>query len=192
MQEPGAEDVEAEDLSFEEVAEELSWPLGRYLQRVAMDQHLAEDLLQETLLRIARGLPGFDGRSSLKTWAYTIATRTALDHFRKGGASPPSEELDLVELPDDAPTPEQRLALDQMNQCIREVIASLPDDYRIAVLLHDFGDLSAREIAVACGCSLATAKVRIHRARAKVKAALKNECALYRDADQVLRCHRKD
>jgi len=44
---------------------------------------VAEDLLQETLVRITRGLPGFAGRSSLKTWAFSIATRTAVDHFRK-------------------------------------------------------------------------------------------------------------
>lgn len=187
------ENVQPAELSFEDVAQALSAPLGRYLQRVAADCGLAEDLLQETLLRIARGLPDFDGRSSVKTWAYTIATRTALDHFRKKGASPlVVDEGEAAELPDDAPTPEQRLALEQMNTCVREVVAALPEEYRAAILLHDFGELTARETAAACGCSEANAKVRIHRARAKLKEALRKECALYHDEDNVLRCHRRD
>lgn len=179
------------DLSFEDVAKELSSPLARYLQRMVGDHALAEDLLQEALLRIARGLPNFDGRSSVKTWAFTIATRTAMDHFRKaGGAARHVDEDEVPDLPDSAPTPEQRLALDQMNACVREVVAALPDDYRAAILLHDFGGLSARETAAACSCSEANAKVRIHRARAKLKEALRNECTFYHDEDNVLRCHR--
>lgn len=181
------------ELSFEDVANELSPFLGRYLQRVLQDRGIAEDLLQQTLLRIARGLPDFDGRSSVKTWAYTIATRTAMDHFRKSGAEPAFvDESEATGVEDDSPTPEQRLALEQMNACVREIIAGLPEEYRTAILLHDFSGLSARDTAAACGCSEANAKVRVHRARAKLKAALQKECTLYHDEDNVLRCHRRD
>ena len=93
---------------------------------------------------------------------------------------------------DDTPTPEERLALSQMNVCVQEVVASLPEQYRAAILLHDLVGLNARETALACGCSLANAKVRIHRARAKLKQALQNECAFYRDGNNVLRCYRRD
>jgi RNA polymerase sigma-70 factor (ECF subfamily) len=181
------------ELSFEDVANELSPFLSHYLQRVVQDRGIAEDLLQQTLMRIARGLPDFDGRSSVKTWAYTIATRTAMDHFRKSGNEPPLvDESEAAGVEDGAPTPEQRLALEQMNACVREIIAGLPEEYRTAILLHDFSGLSARDTAAACGCSEANAKVRIHRARAKLKAALQKECTLYHDEDSVLRCHRRD
>jgi RNA polymerase sigma-70 factor, ECF subfamily len=181
------------ELTFEELAKEHSSPLARYLQRLVGDRAIAEDLLQETLIRVARGLPDFDGRSSVKTWAFTIATRVAMDHFRKNGNAPGAADAsEAAELPDDAPTPEERLALDQMNSCVRQVVDSLPGDFRAAILLHDLGGLSARETAEACGCSEATAKVRIHRARARLKEALQNECAFYRDEDNVLRCHRRD
>jgi RNA polymerase sigma-70 factor (ECF subfamily) len=181
------------ELSFEDVANELSPFLSHYLQRVVQDRGIAEDLLQQTLMRIARGLPDFDGRSSVKTWAYTIATRTAMDHFRKSGSEPPLvDESEAAGVEDGAPTPEQRLALEQMNACVREIIAGLPEEYRTAILLHDFSGLSARDTAAACGCSEANAKVRIHRARAKLKAALQKECTLYHDEDSVLRCHRRD
>ena len=181
------------DLSFEDVARELSAPLRYYLYRAVTDRALAEDLLQETLLRIARGLPDFDGRARVKTWAYTIATRIVVDHFRRKSSSCQSAIEDAIPEPeDDGPTPEQHLAIEQMNACVRELVATLPEDYRIAILLHDFEGLTARETAAACGCSEATAKVRIHRARTKLKHSIQNECALYKDADSVLRCHRRD
>ncbi|HEY0788493.1 MAG TPA: RNA polymerase sigma factor, partial [Thermoanaerobaculia bacterium] len=69
--------------SFARVADELSAPLLRYLARYVGDRQVAEDLLQETRLRIARGLPGFEQRSTLTTWAFSIATRVAADHYRQ-------------------------------------------------------------------------------------------------------------
>ena len=74
---------ETSRIVFEDVAEELSEPLRRYLQRLVGNRATADDLLQETLLKIARALPDFEGRSSVKTWAFTIATRVATDHFRR-------------------------------------------------------------------------------------------------------------
>lgn len=171
---------------------ELSPSLARYLRAQVRDSAVAEDLLQETLLRIARGLADFDGRSSVKSWAYAIAAHVAIDHFRRNAGLLPTADLSEAEaLPDPGRTPEEGLAIAQMNACVRQVIDALPADYRAAVLLHDFQGLSARETAAACGCTEATAKVRIHRGRSRLKAALERECELYRDGDNVLRCHRK-
>ncbi|MDX9766982.1 MAG: RNA polymerase sigma factor [Ectothiorhodospiraceae bacterium] len=179
--------------AFASLAVALSPDLARFLERQVRDHAIAEDLLQETLLRIARGLADFDGRSSVKTWAFAIATRVAIDHFRRRSGLPPAVELDAaVELPDTAHTPEEGLVVGQMNDCIRDMIAALPPDYREAIMLHDFGGLSARETAAVCGCSEANAKVRIHRGRARLKQGLVQQCELYRDGDNVLCCHRKD
>ncbi len=60
------------DVSFPDLAQELSPALLRYLERYAGDRAVAEDLLQDTLLRIARGLSGFGGRASVKTWAFPL------------------------------------------------------------------------------------------------------------------------
>ena len=178
--------------SFEEVAETLTGPLQRYLERMAGDRATADDLLQETLLKIARGLPGFEGRSSVKTWAFTIATRVATDYFRR-----PETRAHIVDLED---TPEitasevdvdQRMVIDEMNSCVREVIDSLPEDYRAALVLHDLEGLTVAATAEACGCTMATAKIRIHRARARLKKALQSECDFYSDDEDTLRCDRK-
>jgi RNA polymerase sigma-70 factor (ECF subfamily) len=178
---------------FGQVAEELSGPLLRYLGRYVGDPDLAEDLLQETLLRISRGLPGFAGRAELKTWAFSIATRVAADHFRKPANR--AAVIDMAEspaLPDAERSVEQRLVIDEMNACVRRVIDSLPEDYRAALVLHDLEGLTAAQTAEICGCALPTAKIRIHRARVRLAEALQRECEFYRDSEGVLRCDQKE
>lgn len=180
------------DTDFEEVAAQLSGPLERYLSRLAGDRTIAEDLLQETLLKIARGLPGFEGRSSLKTWCFTIATRVAADHFRRPATRARTVDIDESEnLPVSSLQIDQGLVIDEMSACVRGVIDSLPSDYRAALVLHDLEGLTAAETAEICGCTLATAKIRIHRARGRLKQALEEECSFYRAADGVFRCDRK-
>jgi len=181
-----------ETVNFDEVAGTLRGPILRYLQRFVGDAALAEDLVQETLVRVSKGLDRFEARSSVKTWAFKIATHTAIDHLRQS-----KRELNLVELDEAAAgaDPEEglgeRLVLDEMNTCLREEIDRLPESYRAAILLHDLEGLSAGETAEIVGCSLATAKIRIHRARARLKQALLGDCNFSRDRDQVLRCDRK-
>jgi RNA polymerase sigma-70 factor (ECF subfamily) len=188
----GTMDVEASRVPFEDVAQELSDPLRRYLERLVGDRATADDLLQETLLKIARGLPEFEGRSSVKTWAFTIATRAATDHFRR-----PQSRARMVEIDESGATHvtdaeiDQRLVIDEMSSCVREVIDSLPEDYRTALVLHDLEGQTAAQVAEIADCSLATAKIRIHRARRRLKEALDQECRFYRDENNVFRCDRK-
>jgi len=177
---------------LEQGVQQLSEPLLRYLRRYVGEPAVAEDLLQETLIRIARGLPSFAGRASVKTWAFSIATRVAADHFRQPANRVHMVEVDeSVELSDGERTVDQRLVIDEMNACVRQVIDSLPEDYRAALILHDLEGLTAVQTAEICGCSLATAKIRIHRARLRLREALQHECDFYRDTDNVLRCDRK-
>jgi len=188
----GVMDPETSRFVFEDVAKELSSPLRRYLERLVGNRATADDLLQDTLLKIARGLPEFEGRSSIKTWAFTIATRVATDHFRR-----PQSRAQMVEIDETGPNHvadaevDQRLVIDEMNSCVREVIDSLPEDYRTALVLHDLEGQTAMQVAEIADCSLATAKIRIHRARRRLKEALDQECSFYRDEDNVFRCDRK-
>jgi RNA polymerase sigma-70 factor (ECF subfamily) len=179
--------------SFDEVAEQLTEPLRRYLSRYLGDAHLAEDVLQESLMRISRGLSSFEGRSSLKTWAFSVTTRAAIDHLRKSKADSRIVEIDeTTVMADDSDDVDERIVIKEMNSCIRQEIDTLPEDYRAAILLHDLEGLTAAEVAVILDCSLATAKIRIHRGRARLKKVLQRDCSFYRDDDQVLRCDRRD
>jgi RNA polymerase sigma-70 factor (ECF subfamily) len=179
-------------LTTEQLVRDLSAPLRRYLLRYVGDDALADDLLQETMIRITRGLPSFAGRASVKTWAFSIATRVAADHFREPIRRAKIVDLDEgPEIADRDPSVDERLVIDEMNACVRKVIDSLPEDYRAALVLHDFEGLTAEQVAEVIGCSVATAKIRIHRGRVRLKQALQGECDFYRDRDNVLRCDRK-
>jgi RNA polymerase sigma-70 factor (ECF subfamily) len=179
-------------VTFEAVVEELSGPLRRYLERLVGNPTTADDLLQDTLLKIARALPDFEGRSSLKTWAFTIATRVATDYFRQ-----PQSRAQMVDIDDNESAhiidaePDQPLVVDEMSICMQQVIERLPADYRTALVLHDLEGRTAAELAEIAGCSIATAKIRIHRARRCLKQALEEECTFYRDTENVFRCDRK-
>ena len=178
--------------AFQDVVRELSPSLSSYLERMVGDSATAEDLLQESLIKISIGIATFEGKSSLKTWAYTIATRVANDYFRR-----PDQRRNMVEI-DEAQEPwglhadlSEAFIVDEMNACIREVINGLPEDYRAALVLHDLEGLTAQETADVCGTSLATAKARIHRGRKRLEKALARACSFYSD-DEILRCDRKN
>jgi len=79
----------------------------------------------------------------------------------------------------------------EMNACIRSVIDSLPESYRAAILLHDIEGLSVDQVGEICDCSVATVKIRIHRARRRLKESLTQQCEFYRDQESVFRCDRK-
>lgn len=188
-------DENAQGQRLEAAVRELIPPLTRYLHHYVSDPVLAEDLLQETLARISRGLEGFENRSSLTTWAFAIATRVAADHFRR-----PEHRLKIVDVLDledieelalEESLVDQKLDSHKMNACIREVIDSLPEDYRAALVLYDLEELTARQVAEICDIPLSTAKIRIHRARKRLREAFKTECEFYRDDDNVFRCYRK-
>lgn len=184
--------MNAETNPVDRVLAEVAAPVLRYLQRYVGERRLAEDLQQETLLRISRGLAGFDGRSSLRTWAFAIANRVAADHFRR-----PERRQQIVELDEalDTVDPErevgERLVADAMNQCVRQVIDSLPENYRAPLILYDLEELSIEQTAEICQCTVANAKIRLHRARRRLKEALQRQCAFYRDDEGIYRCDRK-
>ncbi len=174
------------------VDKELTPMLLRYLQRIVGDRATAEDLLQETLVRVAKGAEGFDRRSSVKTWVFVIATRVAADYLRHPDRRAQIVDVDEADDREAAADPaDVRLISGEMNACIRDLIDSLPGDYRSALVLHEFEEMSAAQVAEVMECSLATAKIRVHRARARLREALRQGCDFYRGGDNSLRCDRK-
>jgi RNA polymerase sigma-70 factor (ECF subfamily) len=182
---------EPRDISFEKVIEDLGPLLRSYLVRMAGDPVVADDLFQEMSIKIAQGLPAFEGRSTVKTWAFKIAHRVCIDFFRKSSSRKSFLEFREEEHPTSEIDHDEAIVIGEMNDCIRDVVDSLPPDYRTALVLHDLEGMTGEEVARICECSLATAKIRIHRARKRLRAALSDQCRFYRDRDQILRCDRK-
>jgi RNA polymerase sigma-70 factor (ECF subfamily) len=149
---------------------------GRFLYTVAYrltgNHDDAQDLVQEVLLRVRRGLATFTP-GSLEGWLSRITTNAFLDDVRKRRRRP----LEIVpDLPDtlvgvDA-DPEQALAVERLPDEIQDALRALPPDFRAPLVLCDVVGLDYAEIAAALDIPPGTVRSRIHRARALLRRSL--------------------
>jgi RNA polymerase sigma-70 factor, ECF subfamily len=168
----------------------------RHLLAMVRDKALAEELTQDTYARALERVDQLRDPQAALAWLYRIATTVALDRLRQRRPSTiPFDELELSGLAEtaadaDRPAPllEASLERSEMSDCVDGYLAALPDDYRIAILLHDAHGVSSAEIAELVGCSVATAKIRIHRARRRLREALAGACSFTVDERGVLVC----
>ncbi|UCF31145.1 MAG: sigma-70 family RNA polymerase sigma factor [bacterium] len=186
--------------SFEEIYEGFGPQIIRYLARLVSESE-AEDLAQETFLRVHRGLEEFRGDSRISTWIYRIATNVARDRLRKassmsGGAVTSLEEgMDVedgnVWTDEKARNTEGMTIRKEMNDCIRRFIDDLPEDYRTVLILQDLEGFKNQEIADILGISLDNVKIRLHRARTRLREELQTGCSFHRDEEDELGCDLK-
>jgi len=190
-------------LRFQQVYDEYHAKVFRYLTRI-VGRCEAEDLTQEVFVKVGQALETFRGESQMSTWIYRIATNAALDRLRQPAVRHGREKLlpveSIAEIKADEdirtgevkPSTEQRLIRGEMNGCIREIIQSLPEQYRSVIVLSELEDLKDSEIAGIIGVTLQTVKVRLHRARARLRKELSAACVFYRDERNELACDRKN
>jgi RNA polymerase sigma-70 factor (ECF subfamily) len=140
-------------------------------RRILNSQEDARDATQEAMIAIARGLAGFDGRSSFSTWCYRVTTNAALDELRRRRRRP-EPASDRLEESDEGShqfsgTGRDRLAgavTDRLT--VERALAQLPEDQRVAVVLRDLADLDYEEIGEVLGIPIGTVRSRIFRGRA--------------------------
>lgn len=128
----------------------------------------AEDVLQEAAIDAYRGLDGFAGRSAVGTWLYRITLNRCLAERRRRCRPVAAEPLDLLrrwEDPDYTVDPAVVAARRADASLLRAVLDTLPESYRVALILHDAHGLSASELAEAMEIPLGTAKSHIRRGR---------------------------
>lgn len=177
-------------------------PIVRYIRGMVRDPATAEDLAQETLLRAHQKLATLEDPRKLVPWLYRIATNLSHDRFRgtlqreraasRDLAARGTREAHPVETAvDPSPRLDTVLGQQEMSACVQEYLTGMPDAYRAVMLLHDVEGLTNPEIAAMLGVSLATVKIRLHRARERLRAALAAACAFSTDERGVLACDRK-
>lgn len=185
----------AETPDFDHIHDEYRPKVLRYLARLVGDAD-AEDLTQEVFVRVHGSLSGFRGDSSLSTWIYRIATNAALDRlksptFKKEASSVAAVAEEGTEAVESSEPVDKRLIREQMGECIRGVVDRLPPDYKTVIVLSELGELTNREVAEVLGVSLEAAKIRLHRARARLKSELQEACSFGRDERNEFICEPK-
>ena len=172
--------------------------IRRHLLAMVHDVETAEDLTQETYGRALAQLDSLRDPKAGLAWLYRIATNSALDRFRrKEPSTVPLDdvvrgEVEVAAAQDRPGTSliEEALERSEMSECIQSYLQGLSDDYRVAILLHDVHGLTNPEVAAMVGCSLATAKIRVHRAHERLRATLQGACEFHFDDRGVLVCGR--
>jgi RNA polymerase sigma-70 factor, ECF subfamily len=187
-----------DEKAFRTVVREWHSSMLRVAQIFVPTRSLAEEVVQETWLRVLGALDRFEGRSSLKTWVFRILVNTAKTRAQREGRVVPFSSLHdparipeaAVEperfLPDDhdrhpggwsAPPralPEERLVASETREVIAAAVEKLPANQRAVISLRDVEGWSADEVRNALDLSEVNQRVLLHRARAKVRSALED------------------
>jgi RNA polymerase sigma-70 factor (ECF subfamily) len=149
-------------------------PLFNFTYKYVGDAHLAQDLVQETFIRVLRSIQGYEHRSAFSTWLYRIAINLCKDHFRK-------KRLPMVSLhdyyttssgervyvkdyvADEGERSDESLAASRREELVRRLLAGLRDEQRIVILMKEYQGLKFREIAEILDVPEGTVKARLYK-----------------------------
>lgn len=167
------------DGALNELMERHAQRLFHYLLR-HLDEADANDLAQETFVRIYQNRTKYNPNHKFSTWLYTIATNLLRDRFRWQKRHP-TQSLDqetdegsplLDFVPSEAMTPSESASCAERSAQVRDAIRELPDDLRSAVILSEYEDKSHAEIGDILQCSAKAVEMRLYRARQQLKSKL--------------------
>jgi len=174
-----------------------AWSHGmlRVARGYVASEQAAEDVVQETWLAVIRGIDRFEGRSSLRTWAYRILVNIAKTHGVKDSRTVawsslgpedqgPTVDPDRFRGPDDPypghwrrfpdpwPSPESEVVSREVRSLVEAAVADLPHRQRVVITLRDIDGYTSEEVCAILGVSAANQRVLLHRARAAVRGRL--------------------
>jgi RNA polymerase sigma-70 factor (ECF subfamily) len=160
----------------------------KFILASVKNESVADDLIQETFIKIQENLDNVRDLEKISSWIFRIANHLCQDHFRNLKKSSIQEEIHegLVSLEE---TPiQKKLEQEEMSRCVQDQLGLLSESMRSVLIFADVMDFSHQEIADILGLTVENTKVRLHRARQKLKAILKEKCTFEVDERNVLIC----
>ena len=152
-----------------------------YLLRLVSNEAEADDLAQETFVRIFQNRARFRPSAKFSTWLFAIATNLARDRLRWRARHPHvSFETDDAEperglnqtLPAYDPSPAETLEISERAAAVRRAVSALPEELRLPLVLAEYEEQSHAEIAAVLSCSAKAVEMRLYRARQQLRASL--------------------
>ena len=169
------------DAALNELMARHAERLFHYLMRSLQDEADAEDLAQETFVRVYQHRAKFDHRQKFSTWLYAIASNLVRDRYR-WRARHPQVSLEAESetrgsgfhegLPENRPSPSQRLEAEERAATVRRAVAALPEELRLPLILWEYEERSQAEISRILNCSVKAVEMRIYRARQQLRVSL--------------------
>lgn len=169
--------------AFEELVDMYKDKIYHLGYRMLGHVNEAEDIVQETFLRVYTNLERYDETQKFSTWIYRIATNLCIDRLRKrkpnyslDAEMPDSDGADWYSLlPSNRETPEEEIVLTETQEQIRKAIDALPKKYKSVVVLRYLHDMSLQEIGEVLKMPVTTVKTRVHRGREYLRKKLEPE-----------------
>ncbi len=167
-----------DQVEFARFVDAYSAQIYRLALKMLSDVNDAEDVLQETFIKAYRALPSFEGRSSLSTWLYRIATNEALMMLRKrkpqqalleSDIQGDDDEIGEIQIVDWCCMPEHELMSSESRKFLDEAMDKLSVTLKVVFLLRDVQGLSIKETAAVLDVSEAVVKTRLLRARLQLR-----------------------
>ena len=169
---------------FHDLVKRYEQKLYNFSLRMCRDPSDAEDMVQETFLNVFRYLKDFRYETKFKNWLYRIAASTCIKKRRKSKFAPerelsleafiPKDEIEAqAQVPNWALMPLDQLLNEELADMISQAILTLPEKYRLVIVLRDIEGFSTAETAQILGLSASNIKVRLHRARLFLREKLK-------------------
>ncbi len=182
-------------MEFWDIYDQYYARVRKFILTLVKDEWVADDLIQETFLKIQNNLKSLKDPSKLSSWIFRIAYNLCQDHFRQLKFARKEERIDqegmeefkeaLIQKELDI---QKKLEQRQMGECVQNQINLLPESLRTVLVLSDIMEFSHQEIADVLGIAVDNVKVRLHRARKKLKPILEEKCSFERDERNVLVC----
>jgi RNA polymerase sigma-70 factor (ECF subfamily) len=176
--------VRAGDQSaFDYLVQKYRRPMVSFMYRMARNAAIAEDLAQEVFLRVYRSRETYEASAKFTTWLYRIATNLAVNHARDTRHERPEVQVSLdepdeesgttLELPDAALNAEQQMVRRERLLAIRRRIEALPEQQRLAVIMHKYQQMDYKQIAEVLKKSESATKSLLFRAYETLREQLK-------------------
>ena len=172
---------QGDQAAFDRIVELYEDRIFSFVRRMVHDPRDAEDAAQEVFVKAFEGIRQFDGRASLGTWLFRIASNVCIDLSRRKARridplplSRNSETGEDIEVSDSRYDPERLVVEGEMQGVVESAVLRLSDKLRTVLLLHDMESLSYEEIAAVVRVPLGTVKSRLYLAREQLREALRD------------------
>ncbi len=177
------------DKKFAKVYHEYYRRIHGFIRACVRDAFYTDDLTQETFIRARKHMESLKDKSKLNSWLFRIAYNVCQDHFRSvNGSRKKLTALDRSMGLTKTILPDFQLEQQQMNACVYKHFKLLPENYRTVIWLFDIQGFTHREMAQILSIDVGNLKVRLHRARKKMKSILEKACRFERDHRDTFVC----
>jgi len=176
-------------MKIQEIYDQYNVKVKRFINAMVKDDWAVDDLLQETFYKAGKNIGSLAEPDKVSSWLCKIAYNLCMDHFRLQKKETTHQQSILKKKnPGKKMNILQTLEQQEMSLCVQKMMDFLPEQLRSVLMCYDVLGLGHREISDILCISVENSKVRLHRARKKLKSILKENCTFEKDDRNVLVC----